>query len=385
MSSVKFKEHLLVKGGQDNTIEDAFRICGEYAGIHTFNFDSEFSEDGDDLSQWDTDSEEGTWSSTGSVISGTGGGSGYYFMVSQDEMPKAYLVRMSVTGTEGAVGVLATDEDTMIFYWWSATQVGITQRSSDSDTNLIVLPKTSVDGWLEVSVQPGTDDDCFISSWLNEQFQANAHIDTYPTGRLLALGCHDANTTTFDNIEIQELTEVIEFITIDTGTFPLNALQRTIGRRHINYFVRFDGSLRAWRPKAATVSRTIDTDMEDAYMYEHRIDRKALVSHWRQVGAWDTADSFDDDLMANIGHKFHKDDNPDLMTEDDCQNEADRSIIRAQEYAEVLSAAFIYCPFMEPEDVISFNGTSWIVSDYDGSLNAGELTANAHMRKYMYG
>lgn len=385
MSSVKFKDHLAVKGGQDVTIEGVFRAMSAYAGIHSFQFDDEFADEFTATTQWDVAGAEGTWQIVSNQMQGSGT-SGWQFCVTNTyETPKAFVLDIdSPSGSYGAVGVLATDKDNLIFCWWTATAVGITQRSGDSDTTLCNLAKSEGSPQqIRVSVQPAiSGGDCFISWWSNEEFMANAHLNTYPTGRKLALGCYAANTVTFDNAHIPELTEALDVVTLDVGETPGGALQRAIGRRHINYYVRFNGSLRAWRPKAVASSLTLTTG--DIAHHEEAHDRRGLVSHWRQVGAWDKADAFDATLLDQIGHRFHKDDNPDLLTVDDCETEAALSLTRAQEYAHTLGIRAPFCVFLEPEDRLTIDSEEWLLTGYGVQLQAGSLELDADLREYTY-
>ena len=169
---------------------------------------------------------------------------------------------------------------------------------------------------------------------------------------------------------------------MDVGETPGGALMRAVGMRHINYFVRYDGTLKAWRPKASTTATTLGRSDLDEHV--EVIDRRGLVSHWRQVGAWDSADAFDTDLLDLIGHRFYKDDNPDLMTEDECQVEADAALVRSQEYAHRLSVAGPYLPLLEPEDRVTINGVDWIVTSYGVEYKAGALLAKVVLREYSY-
>jgi hypothetical protein len=236
---------------------------------------------------------------------------------------------------------------------------------------------------IRISVQPQISaDDCFISWWSNGKFVANAHLGSYPLGRLLAVGCYGANTVTFDDMEICELTEVMEVVTMDVGETPGGALGRAVGRRHINYFVRFDGTLRVWRPKG--VASSAELDNSDVDQLVEIVDRRGLVSHWRQVGAWDSADAYSTDLLYKIGHRFFKDDNPDLLTEDECQTEANAAIVRTKEYAHRLSSVMPYQPLLEPEDRVTINGEEWLVTSYAVELRAGGLFAKVQLREYNY-
>jgi len=384
MTTVKFKRHLLVKGRQDVTIQDVFTAMAEYAGVHDLLFEGDISETFDDASAWDTDNAEGTWEVAAGVMSGSGS-SGWQFCTTLSyETPKAFVLNCQVTGDYGAIGVLVTNLDNLIYVAWSTTAVAIVQRSSDADTTLCSVPKTHVDAQdIQISVQPAlSSEDCFISMWSNGQFMVNAHLDTYPAGRLLALGCYGANTMTCDNLVIPELTEVLEYVTMDVGETPGGALGRAIGRRHINYYVRWDGTLRAWRPKAVASSAVLG--LADLDEHVETVDGRGLVSHWRQVGAWDTADAWDHDLVVKLGHRFHKDDNPDLLTEDDCQTEADLSIARAKQYAHQLTTLGPMLPLLESEDRVTICGEEWLITAMNFSLAAGALIAQVSLREYTY-
>ena len=384
MSSLKFKNHLVVDGTLDHTLENVFRACAEFAGIHAFQFDDDISDGFSATTNWDTAGAEGTWSIVSGQMRGTGT-SGWQFCVTDSyTTPKAFVLEIEATGTYGAVGVLATDTDNLIYCWWDNDSAGITQRSSDADTVLIDIPKV-VDSpqTIRIAVQPQISaEDCFISWWSNGKFIANAHLDSYPTGRLLALGCYGSNNVDFDDLHIPELTEVMDVVTMDVGETPGGALMRAVGMRHVNYFVRYDGTLRVWRPKASTSADTLGSaDIDEVVEI---VDRRGLVSHWRQVGAWDSADAYDTELLDKIGHRFHKDDNPDLLTEGECQTEADAAIVRSKEYAHRLNAAMPYLPLLEPEDRVTIHGEDWIVTSYSVEIKAGAILAKMSLREYTY-
>ncbi len=386
MSSVKFKTHLLVDGKLDHTIEDAFTALAAYAGIHSQDFDDEFVEAGATTTQWGTASDvsDGTWTTTGGRIRGVGDGSAdWQFCMTTVEMPKAFVLNFDAFGDDGCIGFMGTDQDNLIYFAWSATQIAARQRSSGSDTDLCILPKAMAGNKsVTVSVQPGDGDDMFFSMWFDEVFAANAWVAEGPSGRYIAVGTYSNYTCEYDDMRVAELTEALPICTMDTGEVPLGALQRALGRRHINYFVRFNGKIRAWRPK----SQAAVTAFTDPTTYSHgeKVDRIGLVSHWRQIGAWETADAYDEALMAAIGHRFHKDDNPDLMTEDECETEAEQNLVRAKEYAHTVEADHPFYVFLEPEDRVTIDGDDWILTNYSTDLKAGSLALQASLREYAY-
>ena len=390
MSCVKFKEHLLVTGSLDHTIEDCFKSRAAFASIHSFSFDDEFVDACADATEWDVAGAQATWTSTGGRIRGVGDGTGstLYGIHSVDDMPKTFVLKLTYyanANKTGSVGVLATDESNLVWVRWNAAQVMIQQEASGTLTNLCVLPKAFAgDRIVTISVEPDDEDTqgCFVSCWFDEAFVINAHITSYPAGRKLALGTYEGETTEYDAFRVAELTEVLPVTTIDSGETPLGSLRRAIGRRHINYFMRWDGTMRVWRPKAVDTSLTITT--APLYVHDERVDRRGLISHWRQVGARDVADAYDATLLEAIGHRFHLDENPDLMTEDDCSTEAAYNLDRVQEYAHQLSADMPAMVFLEPEDRLTIRTVDWLLTNYGVGLKAGALALQADLRKYIY-
>jgi hypothetical protein len=390
VTCVKFKEHLLVTGSLDHTIEDCFHSRAAFAGIHSFNFDDEFVDAGTDITEWDDGGAQATWTSTGGRIRGVGDGAGstLYGIHSVSDMPKTFVLKLTYyanANKTGSVGVLATDESNLIWVRWNATQVMIQEEASGTLTNLCVLPKTVVgDRVVTISVQPDDEDTqgCYVSCWFDEVFVINAHLTSYPAGRKLALGTYEGETTEYDDFRIAELTELLPVTTIDAGETPLGSLRRALGRRHINYFTRWNGELRAWRPKAVTAALTITAS--PVYTHDEQVDRRGLISHWRQVGARDVADAYDETLLEEIGHRFRLDENPDLMTEDDCSTEAEYNLDRVQEYAHLLAADMPLMVFLEPEDRITIRTVDWLLSNYGVGLKAGSFPLQADLRKYIY-
>jgi len=382
-NTIKFKEHLVVTGRQDVTIERVFQALGEYSGIHAFKFDATLEDDFSTLDsiKWGSYS-SGAWVATGE-LQGTGaGGDNWYFMLSQEDMPESLVLNVTKNNARGAIVILAQDLDNLFWVYWDATHVVFIQRVDSSDSLLCALPKVFAGvSDLEVSVQRG-EEGYFVSIWFDEQFGANVYIPTLLENYKVGFGVYGSDVITFDDFRIPELTEVIAILTMDVGEYPLGALQRAIGRRHINYFVRFNGALRAWRPKAVASAKTFED--RAVYLSHLQLDRRSLVSHWRQIGAWDVADAFDDDLLQQIGHRFHKDDNPDLMTASECQTEADRSLVRLQEYAHTVDIEFPFWVFMEPEDHFTVRGADWFVTNYGIDLRAGALTGKGTLRAYLY-
>ncbi|NIV33095.1 MAG: hypothetical protein GWN58_27700 [Anaerolineae bacterium] len=391
---VTWIDHLTASGAMDVTVEDTFRCLSEYAGIHDFVFDDELNESALDLDDFTITS--GTWSELddigktyGFITDGPGSSQWGIILSDNNLLPKSFVLNLEVHGDYGMVIFHATDANNLCYVNWTPTQVDIGIREASVWKSQCLLPKVigSVIYDLTISVQGQTaTDDCFIAVWAEGQFLANAHLDTYPTGRKLGFATYDTETSvSFRWPRIPELTEVLDVVTMDAGETPGSALSRAIGRRHINRFVRFDGSLRVWRPKARSADLLLyESDLE---RFSETLDYRQLVSHWRQVGAWDTADAWDYTLLEQVGHRFVKDDNPNLMTVADCTNEATYALTRAQEYAHGVGIVAPCCPVLEPEDRVAIDGYTddWLVTSQNITLQAGALKATISGREYTYG
>ena len=96
------------------------------------------------------------------------------------------------------------------------------------------------------------------------------------------------------------------------------------------------------------------------------------------------ADAYDATLLEAIGHRFHLDENPDLMTEDDCSIEASYNLDRVQEYAHQLGADLPLMVFIEPEDRLTIRTIDWLLSNYSVTLKAGSLGMQSDLRRYIY-
>lgn len=187
-------------------------------------------------------------------------------------------------------------------------------------------------------------------------------------------------SNTFTNIRIPELTETAEFGTLDPGEVPLAGLQRTMEGRYLKYFMRWDGSLRAWKKKARDVTLTVDHLMGLKRIY----DLPALVTHARMMGAWVWAEAINEDLVRQYGHRFFEDNNSMLLTEEECVVESVNTIRRSEEAAFGIDLQAPFQLFLEPEDRITADDDDWLIDGYSLDVGEGRITASISARKYAW-
>jgi hypothetical protein len=162
-------------------------------------------------------------------------------------------------------------------------------------------------------------------------------------------------------------------------------------RRHVKYYLRYNTTLRMWRPKAGTPTYTYQRHITG---FNWHVDSRNLVGHYRQVGAWEEADRFDTTLLGQGITRFHKDNNPDLLTKEACYDEAGYAMQRLKENSDRIDMTVPAQVLQEPEDVVTvlfvrdgntvINSLAYIVDLEQGyaiSFQGKKLLSTLHLRK----
>jgi hypothetical protein len=190
-------------------------------------------------------------------------------------------------------------------------------------------------------------------------------------------------TRTFNNIHVPELTDTAEVCTIDPGENPLSALQRTIEGRNIKYFIRHNGSLKAYKPGPQSVAH--DTSSEPYYGIESDFLTHSVKSHLRMIGAYDQAEYLDSTLTEQYGYRFTQQQNPYLMNQAQCLIEAQRALKRILEYATQESISSSVHHFLEQEDRMITSKGDRVVSNIKINYTAPVAQESLELRGYVYG
>lgn len=226
-----------------------------------------------------------------------------------------------------------------------------------------------------------------VSMWINGVHVATHHenvLEIMEEPIRWGFAVYSGGTFQVENLHIPELSEFVDWISIDPGEVPLRALERAIEGQYIKYFVRFNGRLRAWLPKATESAMSLD-DESQIFERERSFDLRNIKTHIRQLGAYAQAEYVRPDLIAKYGHRFVEVSNPYLMTEAECLKQAALTIKRLEEESDVEAITVYYSPILEPEDhYISPTGDRIISArsiEYRPSKAIEEITG----RKYTYG
>jgi hypothetical protein len=198
----------------------------------------------------------------------------------------------------------------------------------------------------------------------------------------MGLAVWGANTVTFNNLRVPSMSETSEIVTLDPGESPMSALQRVIQGRNLKFFIRFDRSLKAWKPsKSYTQMGILDVNMES---YRLRYQPQIIKTHCRMMGAYEESNAIRVDLVRKYGHRFIEENNPFLMTEADCYKEGLAVLRRLEEQSETISGQCTPVHFGEVEDKVAVLDLPWLLDglthSHQGPLHLSSISA----RKYAY-
>lgn len=225
-----------------------------------------------------------------------------------------------------------------------------------------------------------------LSLWINGQ-----HITTYLDKRAQAIsnikfgfGVLGNVARTFSNIRVPELSDMAEWGTLDPGETAYSGLSRVTEGRYLRQFVRFNGQFYAYRSKAKSLTKAL-TASDDLIEGEVTVDAASLFSHVRMMGAYTWGEALDATLLSRYGHRFAEVNNPMLMTEIECYEEAVKTLKRGEEAAFTEDVQVVFQPFLEVDDRVTTPNGDWLVSGLETSFGPGVIRQGLRLRRYVWG
>lgn len=380
------------------TLEGVYQKYGAISGIHKFKFDDDIR--GFDASKWTTISNisysGGNLVATGSIGSET---NTWY----SSDMPHSYTIEFFAhTGTWG---ILLRGDGSSNYYkiTYDSTVIKLDKvvASAVEPFASKVLHGEEIVGSGKVRVavsdaqfssdSPGRI--IYISIWLNDQlllsFSDNVQTNIPPLRFGLLIPATSA-TDLYSNLRIPNLGELVIWSSQDPGENPSGAIQRAIEDRYIKSWVRWNGSLRAWKPKARLTYLTIAKTKE--FSLQRTLDIRQIFSHVRMLGAFQWVQVSDPDLERRFGHRYREVNNTALWNADDCYREAQRLIIRAKEQANQAQINTLGLIYLEPDDRLKLpdmktdsDYIDYIVDNIEWSSETDTFRAIVNVRQYYYG
>lgn len=355
------------------TVEGAIKVYANWSGLH----DTDFYETLDYSSQT-LNATAGTW-----VVSQLAEDVPYEFQIEYyaPQLGHGIACRYDEDGNYVLYGVDASSHMIAKYYdavnavWYDLLDIPV---ACPSEGDVIITFRE-----LRHSDDP-EDIWVAISMWVND-----ALIDSYTlywgetmSGTMkIGLAGHNASIT-LENIRIPQLTEFAEWASLDPGETTMGGMTRVLEGRYVKYFVRYDGTLRAWRSQPTPASASFGKG--DVYVFETKDDRREIFNHVRMMGAYEYAEYKDMGLIGAYGHKFTERNNPYLMSEPECYQQAQNEIRRMKERAYQQTIQTRFSPHLEPEDRVTTPSGDWIVDRREWSMQYGVAYETIAMRHYEF-
>lgn len=351
------------------SVEETFHLFGAWAGIHDFQFDSRYelashTETGVIAAQWNL----------GPIVA---------------TLPPSFEINYHKVDLRQ--GLYFYDPTSGLFWMIATDATGQPSILRGNDLAALAIPRTSpAEADVRIVFQQQRYDDSQDSIWRSVTVYMNdawviSFAELFPIAAAsvqVGFMAYGTDAITYTDIRVPELCEIAEFGTLDPGESAMSGLQRTTDGRYLKFFVRYDGSFRAWKKKIRPVAMTIDTEIDNI---KRTYDMGELITHARMMGAYIWAEAADNDKIRDYGHRFEEVDNQMLLTEQECAEEAVNELKRSEENSFGVSAVARHIPLLEPEDRVTIDGEDWVVNDYDSEGGYGDMQQTTNARRYVWG
>ncbi len=393
---VNYKDLVLCNTDPAVTLEDVFRKFGAYGGLLNTKFDSRIDVDTFVAGDWEVGS--GTWTFD-TTISGTGNTNTFDICWWKEDLPNTYVVDVELHDASTHQCIAFRGDGAGYYY---VLEVNSTSVSFWKVQNHVATKLSDLDAtWSTSLVGPGTlrlavreamfsDKDydrwLFMSAWLDGHWLLTAqdHIQNQVLPWRFGLGVRNGETVEFDAVRVPDLTNVVPVATLDPDEAPMSGISRAIQDRVVKFFVRRDGTLRAWRPKPTAVSMGFSTT--HLRNLEFAVDTREVVSHLRFYYALTWVDIYNDALCEAYGHTFAQVDNQTVETETEALEEADAMQRRMLEGTRTISFSTLACgPLLEPEDRIAIlDDADFLVNSVSMDVEGQKLRVDIKGRLYAF-
>lgn len=388
---VKFGDVFIHDANRILSLEDIYRMRAEFAGIHHFSFDSLVS---DELLENTGDWEDplGVWGFNGSAYASPTGSFDFAPLWHAVETPASFKLRAHMSYGASKTGIAFRGNGSDEYYvalldwpdcgFYHVSPSGV-ETLIEMDTQTLIL-----EGDVELSVyqhqysEEDNDRFLFMSIWFNDRLILSGyhHIPDDVPGYRWGFAVPPGGDAKWGSVHIPDLCDTVLWASIDPGESALESLRRSVGERVITHFVRPDGSLRAFKPKATQLAYELPEDY--VLSRSHGRDTREIISHVRLHYAAGWVDVFDPVLMEHFGHRFAEVQNPDISSAREAHTEASAALRRSLEAVDLYRADMERVGyFLEPGDHILLNGEHATVDSVAFQHNLA-ITTNVTARGY---
>lgn len=403
MSSPRFKQAFFCDMRPPLTLEDAIRTCGCMAGVHLFDFTDTLDEDFDDFSSWTGDL-AATWNVGAGDLVMTGGGAARWYQARYGaQIAPGFVASFDLTTGSGAFVFHGKTDETSkdgFIAWWTNAACGFaTVDAAGAQTLLLSMPYgINAPARVQIAVSwrlNSVDED---RKWLQmSMFADGEEMCAYAVDigggawdyafDYVGFAVYQANVCTVDNLTVQELHRIANYLTVDPSETPAQGMQRAIGTTRLKMQARYNGTIRVWRPGDRVLDWTVPSSPQRAVEVQDRKDQRRALTHVRTIGVLHQVDRFEDDEGQVHMHRFTRTDDPNLFSEEEVYTEAGKVLHEAQELQRQVILTMPGMPLLEAHDRIEYEGEDWRVDSIQGQLaHAGLATVyrqRLQMRRYL--
>lgn len=396
MTNITFQSHRLTDFTRPLTVENAFRTFFNFGQIHSQAFDTAYAMAS---SNWIATGNPGTGITDYTVdeqdlfLDATTSEAGWHKVINvESTMPHSMLLKFHKVDVRWAAVVGYLEDGTSYLIGTNASGEPSIWRGSSDGTYEVVhyVPKsTPTVADVEIALRhirfSDNDDDLWRCITL---FMNDAMICTYiektsdllPAPVYFGFAAPSGYSATYSNISVPQLTEFAETCTLDPSEAPIGGLGRAIEGRYIKMHMRHDGSVRAWRPRPVDSKRSFVA--REILARNLPFDRRSIYNHVRQVGAYRQAEYVDYDQIKKEGHRFTELNNPFLMSEDECYEQARLSVLRMQSEANSQSITTPFTPLLQIEDRITTPDGDYVITQRDITIEQARIYQGIQAREY---
>lgn len=400
MTTVEFSGFEMADANEAVTIEEIFKKWAAFASIHAFNFDDTMTNF--DATKWTTISNVSygsTLARTGSVGANT---AAWYSL----RMPHSYQLEFTAHQPKWTIRLRANVISGSYYeltYSKPDALVSIKYVSgsgTDRFNEFELFADQQVD-WGRVKImvhdQWGTADDGqllqYISLWVNDELLLSNCVNLAGSGTDLYFGFlvyAGSAGTLFSDLRVANLVDIQPTSSLDPAGSPLSAIQLAVQDRYVRWWMRWDGSLRAWTPTIR--SNTLTVNRHKQFSLSPVTDIRQLFTHIRVLGAFAWVQVKDDSLIQWYGHRFAEIQNSAMWFADDCYRVGQQLLIRSKEQAFQCQFSSLGMALCEVEDRIQLPDISstsayidYVVDNMSLEFNIDAFHTSGTARQYFYG
>lgn len=394
MTNIQFQFHRVVDFVSPLTVENAFRRYANFGQIHDQVFEKAYEMAS---AGWAATGNPGTGinsftaDDTELFLNAVTAPAGWHKVIQLTAVPHSVLLKYHKETDPQAAVVGVQDDSSCYIVGTRSGHITIAKRdSAGTVTNVLDITKTYpqiADVQVALRHIRFSDDDSdlwrCISLWMNDALMVSyvEKVDGILDNPIyFGLATYAGSTCAFTDIQIPQLTEFAETCTLDPSEEPMGGLQRAIEGRYIKMHMRQNGQLRAWRPREVDSQRTFING--EILSKDIPFDRRSMYNHVRQVGAYRQAEFFRPDLIRKQDHRFTELNNPFLMTEAECYDQARLSILRMESEANSQQLVTPFTPLLQPEDRITTPDGDYIITQRDITVEQARVYQNLQTRQY---